>query len=261
MSPDISSSRRRSSSANSAVAPAKAGAHNHRLSFCEGRLPLRLTDRSRGMDPGSALALLAWPGRRVKFVGPLLPVASAAATAISSRNGARTDAPMPGEIEVLSPTLHLERPKTAFVLAGGGSFGAIQVGMMHSLAKHGITPDMVVGSSVGALNGAYYAGNRLHRDPRRLHAGSLPGPLSRRWRDLVQHADQDRRQAGRNAPDHPADWTCLRDRGAAGRCGCQRPACADALDRAAARDRARKPRCRDRVLCGSTAMPAGGLTL
>ena len=51
------------------------------------------------------------------------------------------------------------RPKTAFVLAGGGSFGAIQVGMMHSLAKHGVTPDMVVGSSVGALNGAYYAGD------------------------------------------------------------------------------------------------------
>jgi NTE family protein len=49
--------------------------------------------------------------------------------------------------------------KTAFVLAGGGSFGAIQVGMMHALAKHGIAPDMVVGSSVGALNGAYYAGN------------------------------------------------------------------------------------------------------
>jgi NTE family protein len=49
--------------------------------------------------------------------------------------------------------------KTAFVFAGGGSFGAIQVGMMHSLAKHGITADMVVGSSVGALNGAYYAGN------------------------------------------------------------------------------------------------------
>jgi NTE family protein len=45
------------------------------------------------------------------------------------------------------------------VLAGGGSFGAIQVGMMHSLAKHGIGADMVVGSSVGALNGAYYAGD------------------------------------------------------------------------------------------------------
>ena len=50
------------------------------------------------------------------------------------------------------------RPKTAFVLAGGGSFGAIQVGMMHALAARGVTADMVVGSSVGALNGAYYAG-------------------------------------------------------------------------------------------------------
>ncbi len=49
--------------------------------------------------------------------------------------------------------------KTALVLAGGGSFGAIQVGMMQSLAAHGISADMVVGSSVGALNGAYYAGD------------------------------------------------------------------------------------------------------
>jgi NTE family protein len=49
--------------------------------------------------------------------------------------------------------------RTAFVLAGGGSFGAIQVGMMHALTRHGIVPDMVVGSSVGALNGAYFAGN------------------------------------------------------------------------------------------------------
>ena len=50
------------------------------------------------------------------------------------------------------------RPKTAFVFAGGGSFGAIQVGMLRSLAAHGITADMVVGSSVGAINSAYYAG-------------------------------------------------------------------------------------------------------
>jgi NTE family protein len=48
---------------------------------------------------------------------------------------------------------------TAFVFAGGGSLGAIQVGMMQSLATHGIHADMVVGSSVGALNGAYYAGD------------------------------------------------------------------------------------------------------
>ena len=49
--------------------------------------------------------------------------------------------------------------ETAFVFAGGGSFGAIQVGMLQSLAAHGIVADMVVGSSVGALNGAFYAGD------------------------------------------------------------------------------------------------------
>jgi NTE family protein len=50
-------------------------------------------------------------------------------------------------------------PKTTFILAGGGSLGAIQAGMLHSLAAHHIVADMIVGSSVGALNAAYYAGN------------------------------------------------------------------------------------------------------
>jgi predicted acylesterase/phospholipase RssA len=54
---------------------------------------------------------------------------------------------------------HDERSRTAFVFAGGGSFGAIHVGMLHSLASRGIAADMDVGSSLGALNGAYYAGN------------------------------------------------------------------------------------------------------
>ncbi len=49
-------------------------------------------------------------------------------------------------------------PKTAFVLAGGGSFGAVQVGMLRELVWNGIVPDFVVGSSVGAINGAYFAG-------------------------------------------------------------------------------------------------------
>ncbi len=47
--------------------------------------------------------------------------------------------------------------KTAFVLAGGGSLGAVQVGMLKALAEHGVMPDMVVGASVGAINGAYVA--------------------------------------------------------------------------------------------------------
>jgi len=63
-----------------------------------------------------------------------------------------------------------DRSKTAFIFAGGGSFGAIHVGMLHSLASHGITADMVVGSSVGALNGAYYAGDPTIEGIQRLDA-------------------------------------------------------------------------------------------
>src|SRR6516165_10807852 len=59
---------------------------------------------------------------------------------------------------------------TAFVFAGGGSLGAVQVGMMQSLAKHGIGADLVVGSSVGALNGAYYAGDPSLKGVLRLEA-------------------------------------------------------------------------------------------
>ncbi|TPK72481.1 patatin-like phospholipase family protein [Mesorhizobium sp. B2-4-15] len=47
--------------------------------------------------------------------------------------------------------------KVALVLAGGGSFGAVQVGMLKALVAAGVTADFVVGSSVGAINGAYYA--------------------------------------------------------------------------------------------------------
>jgi Patatin-like phospholipase len=64
--------------------------------------------------------------------------------------------------EALSPTPPVPRsanpPKTAFVFAGGGSFGSVQVGMLRALLSHGVTADMVVGSSVGAMNAAYFAG-------------------------------------------------------------------------------------------------------
>jgi len=49
--------------------------------------------------------------------------------------------------------------KTAFVLAGGGSLGAVQVGMLKALARAGVVPDLIVGASVGAINGAFYAGD------------------------------------------------------------------------------------------------------
>ena len=46
---------------------------------------------------------------------------------------------------------------TAFVLSGGGSLGAMQVGMLRTLLRHGIRPDRVYGTSIGALNGGALA--------------------------------------------------------------------------------------------------------
>jgi NTE family protein len=45
----------------------------------------------------------------------------------------------------------------AFVLSGGGNLGAIQVGMLRALVEYEIRPDMILGASVGALNGAAFA--------------------------------------------------------------------------------------------------------
>lgn len=45
----------------------------------------------------------------------------------------------------------------AFVLGGGGVLGAYEVGMLHALCEAGIQPDVVVGASVGAVNGAVVA--------------------------------------------------------------------------------------------------------
>ena len=53
-----------------------------------------------------------------------------------------------------------DRVTTAFVLGGGGVLGAVEVGMLRALFEREITPDLVLGTSVGALNGAMVA-----RDP------------------------------------------------------------------------------------------------
>jgi NTE family protein len=57
---------------------------------------------------------------------------------------------------------------TAFVLSGGGSLGAVQVGMLRALAERRITPDLLVGTSAGALNAVYVAAH-----------GTGPGALDR----------------------------------------------------------------------------------
>jgi NTE family protein len=50
-----------------------------------------------------------------------------------------------------------EQPVTAFVLSGGGNQGVSQVGMLRALLERGFVPDVVVGTSAGALNGAVVA--------------------------------------------------------------------------------------------------------
>jgi NTE family protein len=52
--------------------------------------------------------------------------------------------------------------------------GAAEVGMLQSLAEHGVTPDLIVGTSVGAINGAAYA----------CEPGAAADALCRMWSDL-----------------------------------------------------------------------------
>lgn len=61
---------------------------------------------------------------------------------------------------------------TAFVLSGGANLGAAQVGMLTAVAEAGVQADLVVGTSVGALNGAWVA------------AGAPLDDLGTVWRSL-----------------------------------------------------------------------------
>jgi NTE family protein len=58
--------------------------------------------------------------------------------------------------------------RTAFVLAGGGSRGAVQVGMLQELIARDIRADRVFGASVGAINGASYAGRPTMENAERM---------------------------------------------------------------------------------------------
>ena len=46
---------------------------------------------------------------------------------------------------------------TAFVLGGGGRWGAVEVGMLRALRDSGIDPDVIIGTSIGAINGSVIA--------------------------------------------------------------------------------------------------------
>ena len=89
--------------------------------------------------------------------------------------------------------LNLPRP-VGFVLGGGGSLGAVQVGMLEALTDEQITPDLVIGTSVGSLNGAVIALNPIGAANRLSHAWArikrnqiFPGGLLAQARTL-QHS-------------------------------------------------------------------------
>jgi NTE family protein len=67
------------------------------------------------------------------------------------------------------------RGPVAFVLSGGGNLGALQIGMLRALAEHAVRPDVVLGCSVGAINGA-----ALAEDPTVTGVGRM----ERLWREL-----------------------------------------------------------------------------
>jgi len=69
-----------------------------------------------------------------------------------------------------------ETPTVAFVLSGGASLGAIQVGMLRALYERGIAPDVIVGTSAGAMNGAFIAS--------RPQTVATADALAAVWRDL-----------------------------------------------------------------------------
>jgi NTE family protein len=68
-----------------------------------------------------------------------------------------TDAPWPAPREAAGGA------RTAFVLGGGGALGAHEVGMLQALFSAGVKPDLVVGASVGAINGAVVAADPTQR--------------------------------------------------------------------------------------------------
>lgn len=72
-----------------------------------------------------------------------------------------------------------DKHRIALVLQGGGSLGAYQAGVYQALHEHKLTPDWVIGTSIGAINAALIAGN---------HPGQCIQRLRQFW-DMVAHDD------------------------------------------------------------------------
>src|SRR5581483_8494242 len=75
--------------------------------------------------------------------------------------------------------------RVAFVLGGGGHAGAAEVGMLHALLEREVLPDLVVGTSVGALHGAMVAADPTTESVKKLEGAWSElaglGVLGRSW--------------------------------------------------------------------------------
>lgn len=72
----------------------------------------------------------------------------------------------PGDIEAIHKRQlsdKHERRKTALILSGGGARGAYEVGVYKAMMEHGITFDLVIGTSIGAINAACIAQDDFER--------------------------------------------------------------------------------------------------
>jgi NTE family protein len=89
-----------------------------------------------------------------------------------------------------------DRPvyEVAFVLGGGGVLGAHEVGMLRALAECDVRPDVILGTSIGAINGAFFAANPTLAGVERLTelwrsanlADRSPGTVLRRVSTLAR---------------------------------------------------------------------------
>jgi NTE family protein len=88
-----------------------------------------------------------------------------------------------------------EAPEVGFVFGGGGRWGAVEVGMVEALLSHGLRPDLVLGTSIGAMNGAVIAANPTVEGAADLHelwasalgSNLLSASVVSRVRNLMKH--------------------------------------------------------------------------
>ncbi len=100
-------------------------------------------------------------------------------------------------LHLVGPIQDLESSRLAVILGGGAGLGAFEVGVIDSLARQGLRPDLIVGTSVGALNAAFWAfhegpdvGERLLRVWLATERHSLISEQPWRWlRRLLTHQD------------------------------------------------------------------------